>query len=96
MAAAVQHVVPDGTFFDPVPALSGPLPPDPGTVLDTVLSAVFRHTGEELQDDAALLAVTLDAAAGAGTDREQRPGAPRHGAPGPAPTGPVPSPPVTP
>ncbi|MFE4085272.1 MULTISPECIES: PP2C family protein-serine/threonine phosphatase [Streptomyces] len=47
----------DGVFFDPVPALSGPLPQDPGAVLDTMLAALFRHT-DELEDDAAALAVT--------------------------------------
>ncbi|QEV07500.1 PP2C family protein-serine/threonine phosphatase [Streptomyces prasinus] len=51
----------DDVFFDPVPVLSRHLPPDPEVVLDTVLSAVSRHTGGELQDDAALFAVTLDA-----------------------------------
>ncbi|MFF0115915.1 PP2C family protein-serine/threonine phosphatase [Streptomyces prasinus] len=50
----------DDVFFDPVPVLSRHLPPDPEVVLDTVLSAVSRHTGGELQDDAALFAVTLD------------------------------------
>ncbi|WP_081239029.1 PP2C family protein-serine/threonine phosphatase [Streptomyces viridosporus] len=48
-----------GVFFDPVPVLSRPLPPDPDAVLDALLTAVFRHTGGRLQDDAALLAVTL-------------------------------------
>ncbi|MEU3143634.1 MULTISPECIES: PP2C family protein-serine/threonine phosphatase [unclassified Streptomyces] len=51
----------DGTFFDLVPMLSRPFPPDPDVVLDAVLDAVFRHTGGALQDDAALFAVTLDA-----------------------------------
>ncbi|MEF9905308.1 PP2C family protein-serine/threonine phosphatase [Streptomyces sp. P9-A2] len=51
----------DGVFFDPVPVLSQRFPPDPEAVLDTVLSAVSRHTGSALQDDAALFAVTLDA-----------------------------------
>ncbi|WP_043493962.1 PP2C family protein-serine/threonine phosphatase [Streptomyces viridosporus] len=49
-----------GVFFDPVPVLSQPLPPDPDTVLDVLLTAVFRHTGGRLQDDAALLALTLN------------------------------------
>ncbi|MET9152529.1 PP2C family protein-serine/threonine phosphatase [Streptomyces griseoflavus] len=48
----------EGVFFDPVPALSRPFPGDPETVLDTLLTAVLRHTGGRLQDDAALLAVT--------------------------------------
>ncbi|GHF12646.1 membrane protein [Streptomyces werraensis] len=46
-----------GAFFDPVPPLTRPLPPDPGAVLDAMLTALFRHTGE-LEDDAAALAVT--------------------------------------
>ncbi|WAX78945.1 PP2C family protein-serine/threonine phosphatase [Streptomyces sp. KMM 9044] len=50
----------DGVFFDLVPMLSRPFPPDPDVVLDAVLDAVFRHTGGALQDDAALFAVTLD------------------------------------
>ncbi|MFD6322990.1 PP2C family protein-serine/threonine phosphatase [Streptomyces sp. NPDC058442] len=72
----------DGVFFDPVVALSRHFPPDPDAVLDAVLSAVTRHTGGNLQDDAALLAVTLDDAV-SGADR-QRPapetGRPEHGA----------------
>ncbi|NJP50386.1 serine/threonine-protein phosphatase [Streptomyces sp. SBST2-5] len=48
----------NGVFFDPAPALTGPLPPDPGAVLDAMLTALFRHT-EELEDDAAALAITL-------------------------------------
>ncbi|MEQ8145839.1 PP2C family protein-serine/threonine phosphatase [Streptomyces sp. OP7] len=47
----------DGVFFDPVPPLTGPLPANPGAVLDTMLTALFRHT-EDLEDDAAALAVT--------------------------------------
>ncbi|WP_182316087.1 MULTISPECIES: PP2C family protein-serine/threonine phosphatase [Streptomyces] len=47
----------NGVFFDPVPPLTGPLPLDPGAVLDAMLAALFRHT-EELEDDAAALAVT--------------------------------------
>ncbi len=50
----------DGVFFDPVPVLCRHLPPDPDVVLDALLTAVFRHTGGKLQDDAALFAVTLD------------------------------------
>ena len=46
-----------GAFFDPVPPLTGPLPTDPGAVLDAMLAALFRHT-DELEDDAAALAVT--------------------------------------
>ncbi|MGY3203077.1 PP2C family protein-serine/threonine phosphatase [Streptomyces sp. TE5632] len=58
----------DGVFFDPVPALSRPLPPDPDAVLGTVLDAALRHTGGRLQDDAALFAVTLDPPAPTGVD----------------------------
>ncbi|GAB3171984.1 hypothetical protein GCM10027162_13780 [Streptomyces incanus] len=47
----------NGVFFDPVPPLTGPLPPNPGAVLDTMLAALFRHT-RELGDDAAALAIT--------------------------------------
>ncbi|PWI11681.1 serine/threonine-protein phosphatase [Streptomyces sp. NWU339] len=72
----------DGVFFDPVPALSRHFPPDPDAVLDAVLSAVSRHTGGNLQDDAALFAVTLEDAV-SGADR-LRPapetGRPEHGA----------------
>ncbi len=46
-----------GAFFDPVPPLTRPLPPNPGAVLDAMLAALFRHT-DELEDDAAALAVT--------------------------------------
>ncbi|MFI8305360.1 PP2C family protein-serine/threonine phosphatase [Streptomyces sp. NPDC085927] len=67
----------DGVFFDPVPVLSRHFPPDPEVVLDTVLSAVSRHTGGALQDDAALFAVTLgpdtaapDTSTGTGTATE--------------------------
>ncbi|MFD9830739.1 PP2C family protein-serine/threonine phosphatase [[Kitasatospora] papulosa] len=49
----------EGVFFDPVPVLSQHLPPGPAPVLDAVLHAVHRHSGEGLQDDAALLAVTV-------------------------------------
>ncbi|MEU6523142.1 PP2C family protein-serine/threonine phosphatase [Streptomyces sp. NPDC046924] len=47
----------NGVFFDPVPPLTGPLPPNPGAVLDAMLAALFRHT-IELGDDAAALAIT--------------------------------------
>src|SRR5690606_3531788 len=49
----------NGAFFDPALALSGDLPADPEALLDTLLAAVSRHTGGTLQDDAAVLAVTL-------------------------------------
>ncbi|KNE81688.1 membrane protein [Streptomyces fradiae] len=64
----------DGVFFDPVPVLSRPFPPDPDAVLDALLAAVLRHTGGTLQDDAALLAVTPDGDR-AVTAGGQRPGA---------------------
>jgi serine phosphatase RsbU (regulator of sigma subunit) len=60
-----------GVFFDPVPVLSQHLPPGPDAALDAVLSAVDRHTKGKLQDDAALLAVTLEPDAVAGTTRKQ-------------------------
>ncbi|HZG06479.1 MAG TPA: PP2C family protein-serine/threonine phosphatase [Streptomyces sp.] len=47
-----------GTFYDPVPALSRPLPADPDEVLDALLADLARHTGGRLDDDAALLAIT--------------------------------------
>ncbi|WP_244177023.1 PP2C family protein-serine/threonine phosphatase [Streptomyces albus] len=50
----------NGVFFDPVPVLARRFPPDPDAVLDALLTAVVRHTGGTLQDDAALLAVTPD------------------------------------
>ncbi|MBL3668996.1 serine/threonine-protein phosphatase [Streptomyces sp. M2CJ-2] len=58
----------DGVFFDPVPVLSRPLPPDPDAVLGTVLDAALRHAGGHLQDDAALFAVTLDPPAPTASD----------------------------
>ncbi len=48
----------EGVFFDPAPVLARPLPSDPETVLDTLLTAALRHTGGRFHDDAALLAVT--------------------------------------
>ncbi|MFE1784250.1 PP2C family protein-serine/threonine phosphatase [Streptomyces sp. NPDC059506] len=48
----------DGTFYDPVPALSRPLPPDPGRVLDALLADLDRHAAGGLTDDVALLALT--------------------------------------
>ncbi|MEV7795942.1 PP2C family protein-serine/threonine phosphatase [Streptomyces sp. NPDC087512] len=62
----------NGVFFDPVPALTGPLPPQPGAVLDAMLAALFRHTGE-LDDDAAALVVTHVPAAGAERDLSAAP-----------------------
>ncbi|MGA5439418.1 PP2C family protein-serine/threonine phosphatase [Streptomyces griseoincarnatus] len=62
-----------GAFFDPVPPLTCPLPPDPGAVLDAMLTALFRHT-DELDDDAAALAVTrLPDGQGEGTGAAVRP-----------------------
>ncbi|MCC3650251.1 serine/threonine-protein phosphatase [Streptomyces sp. S07_1.15] len=71
----------DGAFFDPVPVLSRPFPPDPGAVLDALLAALFRHTGGNLQDDAALLAVTPDGdgAVTGGGQRHDAVARPRHG-----------------
>lgn len=48
----------NGTFYDPVPFLSRPLPSSPGAVLDDLLDDLARHTGGPLDDDAALMAVT--------------------------------------
>jgi len=48
----------NGTFYDPVPFLSRPLPSDPDAILDALLADLARHTGGPLEDDAALLAVT--------------------------------------
>lgn len=62
----------NGVFFDPVPPLTGPLPPDPGAVLDTMLAALFRHT-DELEDDAAALAVTHVPVGGVGRDPSAAP-----------------------
>lgn len=60
-----------GAFFDPAPALTRPLPPDPEAVLDALLSALREHT-DDLDDDAAVLALTRhpadDPGTGAGTD----------------------------
>ncbi|MGA5705767.1 PP2C family protein-serine/threonine phosphatase [Streptomyces cellulosae] len=63
-----------GAFFDPVPPLTCPLPPDPGAILDAMLAALFRHT-DELGDDAAALAVTRlpDEETGAETSAPVRP-----------------------
>lgn len=47
-----------GAFYDPVPCLSRPLPTNPDTILDTLLADLARHTGGDLDDDAALMAVT--------------------------------------
>nr|WP_281179464.1 hypothetical protein [Streptomyces megasporus] len=54
----------NGVFFDPVPPLTGPLPPNPAVVLDTMLAALFRHA-RALEDDAAALAITHIPAGGA-------------------------------
>ena len=62
----------NGVFFDPVPPLTVPLPPDPGAVLDTMLAALSRHT-EELEDDAAALAVTHVPTGGVGRDASAAP-----------------------
>ncbi|MZE76264.1 SpoIIE family protein phosphatase [Streptomyces sp. SID5475] len=70
----------DGVFFDPVPVLSRPFPPDPDAVLDALLAAVLRHTGGTLQDDAVLLAVTPDGrdTVAAGVRRHDAVARPRH------------------
>ncbi|MGW5968973.1 PP2C family protein-serine/threonine phosphatase [Streptomyces sp. NPDC055186] len=48
-----------GVFYDPVPRLSRPLPPDPDHVLDALLTDLYRYTAEHLDDDIALLAIGL-------------------------------------
>jgi serine phosphatase RsbU (regulator of sigma subunit) len=47
-----------GTFYDPVPFLSRPLPADPGVILDALIADLTRYTEGRLDDDAALMAVT--------------------------------------
>nr|WP_237720124.1 hypothetical protein [Streptomyces xiaopingdaonensis] len=68
---------PNGVFFDPTSALTASLPPDPGAVLDTMLTALTRHT-ERLEDDAAALALTHVPANGQGETSagpsDERPG----------------------
>ncbi|WP_245641066.1 PP2C family protein-serine/threonine phosphatase [Streptomyces megasporus] len=59
-----------GVFYDPVPRLSRPLPPDPDRVLDALTADLFRYTAGHLGDDVALLAV----------------GRPEHPTPTPTPT----------
>ncbi|MFC9953903.1 PP2C family protein-serine/threonine phosphatase, partial [Streptomyces prasinus] len=65
-----------GVFYDPVPRLSRPLPPDPDHVLDALLGDLYRYTAEHLDDDVALLAVGLhrDADEGPGEDPADPPG----------------------
>ncbi|GGR16657.1 hypothetical protein GCM10015536_22780 [Streptomyces griseomycini] len=48
-----------GVFYDPVPRLSRPFPPDPDRVLDALLADLYRYTAGHLGDDVALLAVGL-------------------------------------
>lgn len=55
----------NGVFFDPARALTGDLPANPGAVLDAMLTALFAHT-DELEDDAAALAITRVPADSAG------------------------------
>nr|QIY63849.1 SpoIIE family protein phosphatase [Streptomyces sp. RPA4-2] len=47
-----------GTFYDPVPFLSRPLPTDPGVILDALIADLTRYTEGRLDDNAALIAVT--------------------------------------
>ncbi|HEX5568301.1 MAG TPA: PP2C family protein-serine/threonine phosphatase [Streptomyces sp.] len=69
-----------GAFFDPVPPLARHLPADPEAVLDTLITGLFRHTGE-LRDDVAVLAITRAPADGTGqAPSAQRPvSGPEHG-----------------
>jgi hypothetical protein len=46
-----------GTFYDPVPFLSRPLPAAPGMILDALIADLTRYTEGHLDDDAALMAV---------------------------------------
>ncbi len=46
-----------GTFYDPVPFLSRPLPTAPGVILDALIADLTRYTEGHLEDDAALMAV---------------------------------------
>ncbi|MEU2602977.1 PP2C family protein-serine/threonine phosphatase [Streptomyces hirsutus] len=48
-----------GIFYDPIPRLSRPLPPDPNHVLDALLADLHRHAAGQLNDDVALLAIGL-------------------------------------
>ncbi|WP_258308469.1 PP2C family protein-serine/threonine phosphatase [Streptomyces sp. NWU339] len=48
-----------GIFYDPLPHLSRPLPPDPHHVLDALLTDLHRYTAGRLDDDVALLAIGL-------------------------------------
>ncbi|GAB2771403.1 PP2C family protein-serine/threonine phosphatase [Streptomyces chlorus] len=48
-----------GIFYDPIPRLSRPLPPDPNHVLDALLADLHRHAAGHLNDDVALLAIGL-------------------------------------
>ncbi|MFC5854468.1 PP2C family protein-serine/threonine phosphatase [Streptomyces chlorus] len=48
-----------GVFYDPVPWLSRPLPPDPDRVLDALLADLYRYAAGHLDDDVALLAIGL-------------------------------------
>ncbi|MGW1400365.1 hypothetical protein ACWCRF_17260 [Streptomyces sp. NPDC002405] len=47
-----------GTFYDPVPFLSRPLPADPGVILDALIADLTRYTEGRPDDAAALMAVT--------------------------------------
>ncbi|WP_377268113.1 PP2C family protein-serine/threonine phosphatase [Peterkaempfera sp. SMS 1(5)a] len=49
---------PDGSFYDPLPRLSRPVPLEPGALLDVIIADLAAHTGTHLSDDAAMLAVT--------------------------------------
>ncbi|MGK5642257.1 PP2C family protein-serine/threonine phosphatase, partial [Streptomyces sp. URMC 126] len=50
----------DGTFYDPVAALTGRRFPGPDELLDALLDEVTRYTGGRITDDMALLAVARD------------------------------------
>ncbi|WP_285729352.1 PP2C family protein-serine/threonine phosphatase [Nocardiopsis sp. ATB16-24] len=67
----------NGVFFDPVPPLARPLPPNPTVILDTLLTALARHT-DDLGDDTAVLVITRDPADHSGDSSRSGHGAVAH------------------
>ncbi|MEU6890094.1 PP2C family protein-serine/threonine phosphatase [Streptomyces viridosporus] len=64
-----------GVFYDPLPRLSRPLPPDPDRVLEALLTDLNQYTAGQLDDDVALLAIGLPLDANDGPGKT--PAAPR-------------------